>query len=300
MKIVEEFWKRIRRLREEQSLKQSEFAEVLGISMQSVSAYENGREPNYEILRKMSDYFHVTVDYLVGHSDFKNTEAASVGSEIPLSGEAINAICELNGSYRKEMDALISSDAFSSLVKATRFYAQNAANFDNTLSEVYVDADRRYFEFVESAERKLHAKLETQIHNFWYAYASVAQRAEKIRHASDAAPIKEAINENINRLASLQANKHGLENQERLLSASKAEIEKTLAVFDGLKLPKGSAEAETIRRTISENSARLLMISEELQRCRGERQKADSEITELEQEIRFDTEKIQKIRSEAK
>lgn len=294
------FFERLHELRDTSGETQQHIAEQLGITPQAFSYYINGREPNFDMLCKMAEYFHVTTDYLLGRSEYQTEHSEKIGGTTGISEAAANALSLLLRSNASEVNALISSDAFSSLVKATRLYAQNAANFDNTLSEVYVDADRRYFEFVESAERKLHAKLENQIHNFWYAYASVAQRAEKIRHASDAAPIKEAINENINRLASLQANKHGLENQERLLSASKAEIEKTLAVFDGLKLPKGSAEAETIRRTISENSARLLMISEELQRCRGEHQKADSEITELEQEIRFDTEKIQKIRSEAK
>ncbi|MCX7884096.1 MAG: helix-turn-helix transcriptional regulator, partial [Caloramator sp.] len=53
---------------------QLELANILGITPQNISYYEKGREPNYEILSKLADYFGVTTDYLIGKSDFRTWE----------------------------------------------------------------------------------------------------------------------------------------------------------------------------------------------------------------------------------
>jgi len=43
--------------------------------MQTIANYENGhREPNFDTLLKIADYFNVTVDYLIGRSDYRTVE----------------------------------------------------------------------------------------------------------------------------------------------------------------------------------------------------------------------------------
>ena len=64
----------LRRLRELKGLKQSELALQIGTSTQNLSAYENGREPNYETLVKLSKIFKCSVDYLIGNSEFETLE----------------------------------------------------------------------------------------------------------------------------------------------------------------------------------------------------------------------------------
>jgi DNA-binding XRE family transcriptional regulator len=45
-----------------------EAADMLGISKQVYSSYENGKtNPNIKMLLKMSETFNVTIDYLVGN-----------------------------------------------------------------------------------------------------------------------------------------------------------------------------------------------------------------------------------------
>ena len=57
----------IKRLRREKDITQEEFAEVLGVSCQSVSRWENGAcYPDMELLPTISDFFNVTVDKLLG------------------------------------------------------------------------------------------------------------------------------------------------------------------------------------------------------------------------------------------
>ncbi|WP_241243639.1 helix-turn-helix domain-containing protein [Caldicellulosiruptor changbaiensis] len=68
------FGKRLKELREEKGLTQAELAKELGISVQNLSYYENGREPKYELLIKIADYFGVTVDYLIGRSEYRTVE----------------------------------------------------------------------------------------------------------------------------------------------------------------------------------------------------------------------------------
>lgn len=56
----------LRLLRQEKEVSQQEVADYLQITRQAYNNYENGkREPDYEILLKLSEYFNVSVDYLV-------------------------------------------------------------------------------------------------------------------------------------------------------------------------------------------------------------------------------------------
>ena len=63
-------YERIKILRKEKNLKQSDAAELLGISITSYCRYERGeREPDAPVLWRMADLFEVSIDYLIGRSD---------------------------------------------------------------------------------------------------------------------------------------------------------------------------------------------------------------------------------------
>jgi len=50
-------------------MSQAELAEKLGISQQTISKYENGtRQPDFNILKFIADFFDVSTDYLLGRS----------------------------------------------------------------------------------------------------------------------------------------------------------------------------------------------------------------------------------------
>lgn len=54
-------------LRISNGMTQTEIAEKLGISRSTIGMYETGaREPDFETLEKIADFFHVNVDYLLG------------------------------------------------------------------------------------------------------------------------------------------------------------------------------------------------------------------------------------------
>ena len=68
---MEIFAKRMRELRKEKNVSQSQLAEALGVNQKTISSYErNYYEPPQEILVKIAEFFGVSVDYLLGLVDY--------------------------------------------------------------------------------------------------------------------------------------------------------------------------------------------------------------------------------------
>lgn len=64
--------KGLSRIRKERNLNQQKVAMDLSISRESLSYYENGkRSPDIEMLCKLSEYFNVSIDYLIRGEDFQ-------------------------------------------------------------------------------------------------------------------------------------------------------------------------------------------------------------------------------------
>ena len=58
---------RIRMLRKAKGIRQEDFAEALGVSVQTVSRWENGiNDPDIVMLPVLCAYFHVSSDFLLG------------------------------------------------------------------------------------------------------------------------------------------------------------------------------------------------------------------------------------------
>lgn len=63
--------KNLKRLREKKGAYLKEVAPVLGVSVGTVSNYEHGvHSPDPETLLQLADYYDVSVDYLVGHTNY--------------------------------------------------------------------------------------------------------------------------------------------------------------------------------------------------------------------------------------
>lgn len=67
------FGERLRLLREEKKLAQKEIAALLKVSQSSIGKYENDeRTPSPTAIVKLADFFGVSTDYLLGHSEIRN------------------------------------------------------------------------------------------------------------------------------------------------------------------------------------------------------------------------------------
>lgn len=67
------FSERLKLLRENKSLSQKELALLLGVSPSTIGMYESGkRTPDSEMLKRICDFFDISVDYLLGRTNNNN------------------------------------------------------------------------------------------------------------------------------------------------------------------------------------------------------------------------------------
>ena len=61
---------RIRDLREDMDLRQIDVAEATGLDQKTLSNYETGKtQPDARALVALADFFHVSIDYLIGRTE---------------------------------------------------------------------------------------------------------------------------------------------------------------------------------------------------------------------------------------
>lgn len=95
---------RVKELRKQKHITQEELGKVLDIQKAAISKYENGRaEPSAEVLKKMSAYFGVSIDYLLGNSTSKeipdsNLPPLTPKDERDIARDLENMIESLDGS----------------------------------------------------------------------------------------------------------------------------------------------------------------------------------------------------------
>ncbi len=77
------FKNRLRQLRKEHNLLQSEVAEKIGVKNSTISNYEQGvREADFETLMKLASFYNVTCDYLIGYSSFRGSPVDGAREQI--------------------------------------------------------------------------------------------------------------------------------------------------------------------------------------------------------------------------
>lgn len=66
---------RLKELRKSNNLTQAELGKILGVGKTTVSMYETSNSaPSDEIKLKISEYFNISLDYLLGKTNIKNYE----------------------------------------------------------------------------------------------------------------------------------------------------------------------------------------------------------------------------------
>lgn len=81
---------RIKELRLEKNMLQSDVAKLVNKSERMIGFYENGeRDPNTKTLAKLAEIFNCSIDYLLGKSDIRNFEFAYHKETEGLSNEDI-------------------------------------------------------------------------------------------------------------------------------------------------------------------------------------------------------------------
>ncbi len=93
-------------LRRERNLGQKELAAEVNLSVSTISNYENGiHYPDYSTLLKIANYFEVTTDYLLGHTNYRYDPRKlkeSVTERYQLM-DYVDTILDLNVKYRENL-----------------------------------------------------------------------------------------------------------------------------------------------------------------------------------------------------
>lgn len=95
---------KIKQLREEIDMERAEFAKMIDVTYHALAKYEtNERQPDYEILKSIADFFNVSTDYLLGRTNIRNPIDNNANS---LEEKSYN-IDELSPESKKELQKYI-------------------------------------------------------------------------------------------------------------------------------------------------------------------------------------------------
>lgn len=104
-KILVEFGKRLKALRSGKKLKQTDMAELMGITDRQYQCYEYGKvNVPATALNFFADYFDVTTDYLLGRGEKHSGEEVAADISYPVElGKRLKALRETKGLTQRGM-----------------------------------------------------------------------------------------------------------------------------------------------------------------------------------------------------
>lgn len=106
---------KLKELRESRALLQKDVAAYLNCSVPVYCRYEKGdRVPSMETLKSLADFYHVTVDYILGRDPIESAQK----NDLPGPGEIDGAIAALSADLTPEELQLVI--AYAEGIKAAR------------------------------------------------------------------------------------------------------------------------------------------------------------------------------------
>lgn len=90
------FGKKVKLLRKERGLTQKQLADMVGVAVSAISAYEAGnRYPTYSGLVSLARIFHVSTDYLLGIENTRIIDVSGLNeNEIDVIVHMVNVLRE--------------------------------------------------------------------------------------------------------------------------------------------------------------------------------------------------------------
>ncbi|MBS5927203.1 MAG: helix-turn-helix transcriptional regulator [Clostridium sp.] len=111
---------KIKKLRKERHITQSELANAIGLSRSSIGMIESNKQgTGNDSLIKIADFFNVTVDYLLSEDDAENIEkkerdySLTIKEQENIDMEAQKILDELSMSFSKNKNILTEEDYFA-------------------------------------------------------------------------------------------------------------------------------------------------------------------------------------------
>lgn len=118
------FKERLKNLRMGKDVSQGELGKMLGVGSTTITAYEKGiiEYPPLDKMMKLADYFGVSIDYLAGRTDARNT--LQLGNVCDVSDDLKYALDDItNGNalvyYRKKLLTPAEKDLLITIISNT-------------------------------------------------------------------------------------------------------------------------------------------------------------------------------------
>lgn len=145
------FKERLKALRKEAHLNQTETGNILGYRYTAISNYESGRnEPSISDLKKLAKFFNVSMDYLLCINDIRNPYVAT---ELPENFEEIkNIYISLSGESRKELELFANWLQSKEAIPSTEIKQPKQKNSKN--KTFYADQSKKETFMPKVAEEK--------------------------------------------------------------------------------------------------------------------------------------------------
>ena len=147
----------INKVRNDAGLSSEQFAEIFGVSRQSVQKWESGESiPSLEKLTKIAKYFDISLDALVLESDARVREELKFSREIKPKYENLHTwenyssdlLTEYKQSCEEGLDIEIYKDTFESVARLPK--GEIKKKFADTLYEAIINAPMREdYEYIE-------------------------------------------------------------------------------------------------------------------------------------------------------
>ena len=181
---MSKFSERFRILKEKSEMTLKELSTVLEISVPNLSYYMKGREPSYDILIKIADYFDVTIDWLVGRTDNQSSVYESLEKEITntiikndigeISVENIKPLTIFKNDYLKAQEQLVQLLSFyytllSRLEELENLHPEfDYSLINDSLTENFIDAIEYQIDLIEDAHTAILASTSNVFFEYYF------------------------------------------------------------------------------------------------------------------------------------
>lgn len=103
MTTIEVFSRRLKNLRENKELAQNELAKELYVNRSLICVYEKGKRlPSVDMLIKLSEFFEVSIDFLLGVKDKSSLNKTSYLNVSELNKSQIKILKDLIKEFNKQ------------------------------------------------------------------------------------------------------------------------------------------------------------------------------------------------------
>lgn len=209
---MSEFSNRFRQLKEEYGLTLKDLSSELNITIPNLSYYMKGREPSYDVLINIADYFNVTTDWLIGRTDARNESQETIyqqieselniSEDLKLTAQGKSYYFECQNLLYKTLKSLYtlfvfyqSDENFSEyLSKQIKMYSGILYNLISYFNKLYVYASKdNILKFIKYGETCSDVQKQLLLATI-YNYAHYTSAADEDIPASD----KESLNDILN------------------------------------------------------------------------------------------------------